>query len=204
MIALVPDLRLIKPNAKTLYVTCSIAGRERVGYYKMKVLGNNISKFNLSFLPISVELVEVYLNGRRILDGYSIAGRIITFTAPVSGRIDIICDYSDPTYMEWCEIPFKNMIAYDSLVDAAYGTDRRDGPNILQRCVPIVIVQPTAGFCRTNIYRDTLLYCPIKGYEGPDSITYALLNDSGQLSEPKCINITVQIPPPVVTIPAAV
>jgi hypothetical protein len=195
MIALNPDLRLIKPTAKTLTVTSRIAGRERIAF-KMKVLGNNIRTFKLNFLPPCVEWVEVYYNARRMLTGYTIVGQQLTFDVPHSGRVDVICDNEDPTDLEWCEIPIKNMISYTSLVDANYGTDRRDGPDICQRVIPVVIVQPSAGFCRSSLYFDTLLYCPIKGYEGPDSITYAILNDSGQVSEPKCINITVELPPP--------
>lgn len=193
MIALNPDLRLIKPNAKTLTVISRIAGRERIAF-RMKVLGNNIKTFKMNFQAPCWEWVEVYLNGRRMLTGYTIAAQQMTFTIPVSGRIDLICDNEDPTDFEWCEIPIKNMISSSEVVDSAYGTDRRVGPDILQRVVPVVIMQPTAGFCRTNIYFDTLLYCPLKGYEGPDSITYAILNDSGQLSEPKCINVTVELP----------
>lgn len=195
MIGLIPDLRLIKPNAKTLTITSRINGRER-NAYQMKVLGNNISKFNLNFTPPTADWVEVYFNGRRMLTGYTISGKQISFSELHSGRFDIVCDYADPTDLEWCEIPIKNMISYSNLVDAAYGTDTRPGPNIFQRCTPVVIVQPVAGFCRLNVYRDTLLYCPLRGYVGPDSITYAILNDSGQLSEPKCINITVELPPP--------
>lgn len=193
MIALNPDLRLIKPTAKTLSIISRIKGRERIAY-QMKVLGNNIKTFKLNFLPPSAEWVEVYFNGRRMLTGYTIAGQQLTFDALHSGRVDIVCDNEDPTGLEWTEISINNMISYTSLVDAGYGTDRRDGPDIRQRCIPVVITQPTAGYCRPNIYFDTLLYCPLKGYEGPDSITYVILNDSGQVSEPKCINITVQLP----------
>ena len=193
MIALNPDLRLIKPTAKTLTITSRIPGRERVAF-TMQVLGNNIKTFKLNFLPLSVAWVEVYLNGRRMLTGYTIEAQQLTFDEPHSGRIDVIYDVGDPTVGEWTEISVKNMISYTSLVDANYGTDRRDGPDICQRVVPVVITQPSAGFVRANLYFDTLLYCPIRGYTGPDSFTYAILNDSGQLSEPKCVNITVKLP----------
>lgn len=200
MIALIPDLRLIKPTAKTLTITSRIPGRERVAF-TMNVLGNNIKTFKMNFLPPCAEWVEVYVNARRMITGYLIEGQQLTFDALQSGRIDVICDNNDPTGGVWTEISIKNMISYTSLVDANYGTDRRDGPDIFQRVIPIVITQPSAGFVRSNLYFDTLLYCPIRGYSGPDSFTYAIMNDSGQISEPKCCNITVQLPGFVETLP---
>ena len=119
MIALNPDLRLIKPTARTLTITSRIEGRERVAF-TLKVLGNNIKTFRMNFLPICVDWVEVYLNGRRMLTGYSIAGQQLTFDVPHSGRVDVVCDNNDPTEFEWTEISIKNMISYTSLVDANY------------------------------------------------------------------------------------
>lgn len=193
MIALNPDLRLIKPLAKTIYATSRIVGRESMAK-QMKVLGTDISSFNLNFVPPTPEWVEVYLNTRRMVGGYSIEGRRLDFAEPQSGRVDIVCYMDDQRNFDWCEIPIKNMIAYDNVTDADVGTDTRAGPNILQRCTPIVIIRPSAGYCRPSMYGESLLYCPVRGYLGRDAITYAILNDSGQMSEPKCIHIIVDSP----------
>lgn len=195
-LALNPNLRLVKPIAKTLSIECNIRGHQR-NAFERNVFGNSISTLTLPWTPTSAELVEVYANGRRMLSGYTISGRTVTLNPAIKGRVDFICDPLDPIAngQEWCEIPINNLIFGTSLVDAEENaTDRRPGPNIATYCRPVVIVRPDVGFCRESLYRDSLLYAPPRGYNGMDAITYVILTDFGQLSEPKCININVKAP----------
>src|SRR5690606_31473216 len=191
---LVPNLRLVKPLSKYRNERARIFGRERVADQHTQT-SNNTREINLPFTPICAEWVEIYHNDMRLLGGYELKGRRIIFDEPMDGQFFVVCDRELPDEsQEWLEIDFERLLYSDDYEQTSYGTDRREGPRIATVANPIIITQPSIGFCRLSQNRDKILYCPKAGLYGRDSITYALRTDLGQLSEYRCIDIKVRNP----------
>lgn len=60
-------------------------------------------------------------------------------------------------------------------------------------CEPIVITQPYHGYARLTTDRRSIAYVPDKNYIGNDTFSWALINQHGQIGEPKCCNINVSL-----------
>jgi hypothetical protein len=56
---------------------------------------------------------------------------------------------------------------------------------------PVIITQPRSGYARLTSDRKNIAYVPNFGYVGQDTFSWAMINQHGQISEPKCVNITI-------------
>ena len=194
MIALTPNLRLIKPLSRYMELRIRMYGRQRIAR-SFESNRSNQSSVVLPFTPYSPDKVEVYLDEVRMVGGYTIAGKTVTFTPTVSGKLLFIEDDDFPNMNDkWLVIPTPSLLHSDDTKEAGYGTDRRTGPLIATKAKPICITQGVLGFCRPSADGDQLLYCPYYGIYGRDSITYAIKSDLGQLSDYRCIDIRVRDP----------
>lgn len=190
-----PNLRAVKPAIQYRNERSRIVGRERVAHELNRTL-TNATVHDLNVPVLCADLVEVYKNRLRMLDGYSFDGSKIIFKERQTGDFTFIVDTLAVDEGErWLKLNFKEFIDHKTAVETAYTTDRRQGlPDVKTRTTPVVMIQPTIGFCRPSTYGESLLFCPFMGMYGRDTITYALRTDAGQLSEFRCINIRVLDP----------
>ena len=191
----IPNLRNVKPAIQYRNERCRIFGRERIANETSR------SVHNAKVIPVGMkvecaEMLEVYKNNLRLLEGYTVNGDTVVFPEFQEGEFTFVMDTTviDPGE-KFLRISFKELIDHKSTTDAAYTTDRRTTtPDIKTRVTPVVMIRPTIGWCRPDTYGESLLYCPLFGMYGRDAITYALRTDGGQLSEFRCINIRVLDP----------
>lgn len=194
MISKTPNMRLVKPLSKYMEKRVRMFGRSR-GANVFQRKSNNQKTIVLGWVPQSKDNLEIYLDLHRILDGWTLVGNTVTFDVAKNGDLQILEDvtFADEG-LKWLEIPFDNLIQANDFNSAAYGTDRRNGPQVATFLRPVVMAQPGIGFCRMNADNTKLLYCSYAGMYGRDSITYALLTDAGQLSDVRCIDVRVRNP----------
>jgi hypothetical protein len=57
---------------------------------------------------------------------------------------------------------------------------------------PVIITQPHLGYARLTADRKSIAYVPNYNYVGNDSFSWALINQHGQIGDPKCVNITIR------------
>lgn len=194
MISITPNLRAIKPLTKYMEKRVRMYGRQRFANTLTRNSSNQ-KTITLWWTPYSSELVEIYFNDIRMIDGYTIEGNLITFTDILNGKIDIIDDRVFPDMKEkWLILSIKNLLHGTDLDNTSFGTDRRPEYQIAQHCRPVAMTQGAIGFCRPGIDTDTLIYCSYYGMYGRDTITYAIKTDMGQYSDYRCIDIRVRDP----------
>ncbi|MND37647.1 hypothetical protein D3C80_283380 [compost metagenome] len=194
MIALTPNLRLIKPLSRYMELRIRMYGRQRIAR-SFESNRSNQSSVVLPFTPYSPANVEIYLDGVRMVGGYTIAGNTVTFVPTVSGKLTFTEDDDFPNMNDkWLVVPTPALLHSEDTKESGYGTDRRIGPLVATKAKPICITQGVLGFCRPSADGDQLLYCPYYGIYGRDSITYAIKSDLGQLSDYRCIDIRVRDP----------
>jgi hypothetical protein len=58
---------------------------------------------------------------------------------------------------------------------------------------PIVLTQPYHGYVRLSTDRKSMAYVPDKNYVGNDTFSWSLINQHGQIGEPKCCVIKVNL-----------
>lgn len=189
-----PNLRVVKPLTVYTRKRIKMYGRNRpADIYEQAASGQ--ATVTLPFTPDSAELLEVYNNSIRLVDGYLVSGKTVTFNPPITGTLKFISDTAIPDMGEkWLYFDIKNLLHYDDLDNTAFGTDRREGPLIATHHKPICITQGALGYMRPSPNPDVLLYCPYYGMYGRDSVTYAIQGDTGQLSDFRCIEIRVRDP----------
>lgn len=194
MIAITPNLRNIKPLSKYMALRIRMFGRQRFAK-TFSQSGSNMTLITLPFTPASAELLEIYHDGIRMLEGYTVSGNKVTFSKSVMGKLEFVDDdvFADMSE-KWLQIPANNLLHYDNTSESAYGTDRRDGQNVAVHAKPVCITQGAIGFCRPSNDGESLLYCSYYGMYGRDSVTYAIKTDLGQLSDFRCIDIRVRDP----------
>lgn len=195
MRAFLPNARFIKPRADSIIAKGRQKGRERITY-EHNVPAQNLQTLVLSWKAYAVEMLEVYLNGRRMLSGYTLDYNTNTliFEPRVTGTLLVLQDASWPESGPWIEIPALQFASSLSALESSPPTDRRDGPHIPTFCYPIVITQPQKGWVRTNLHRTKLLFCNNVGMYGKDSFTYALISDNGQISDYGCCEVRARDP----------
>lgn len=194
MISITPNLRNVKPSSKYMEKRIRMIGRSRLANEYSRS-GSNQRTAVLSWVPASKDLLEVYHDGIRMLDGWSLKGSTITFTTPMNGTISVIDDTQlvDPS-LKWLKIPVKNLLHSTDYDNTGYGTDRREGQQVAVHAHPIAITQGGIGYARPSPDNEELWYASLYGMFGRDSITYAIQTDSGQLSDYRCIDIRVRDP----------
>lgn len=57
---------------------------------------------------------------------------------------------------------------------------------------PVIITQPYHGYARLTTDRQGVVYVPNLNYVGNDSFSWSMINQHGQIGDPKCVNITVR------------
>ena len=57
---------------------------------------------------------------------------------------------------------------------------------------PVIITQPYHGYARLTADRKGIAYIPNLNYTGNDAFSWALINQHGQIGEPRCVNISVR------------
>lgn len=194
MISITPNMRNVKPASKYMEKRVRMLGRGRLAN-EFNLSGSNVRSLTLSWVPPSKDLLEVYHQGIRILDGWTLAGSVVTFTRPLNGTFKVIDDTQliDPT-QKWLKIDIKNLLHSDDLDYTSFGTDRREGQQVAVHCRPVAITQGGIGYARPSPDNQELWYSSNYGLFGRDSITYAIQADNGQLSDYRCIDIRVRDP----------
>lgn len=194
MISITPNLRNVKPASKYMEKRVRMLGRGRLAN-EFNRSGSNIRSLALSWVPASKDLLEVYHNGIRMLDGWTLSGSNVNFTRALNGTFKVIDDTQliDPGE-KWLKIDIKNLLHYDDLDFTSYGTDRREGQHVAVHCRPVAITQGGIGYVRPSPDNQELWYSSNYGLFGRDSITYAIQADNGQLSDYRCIDIRVRDP----------
>lgn len=56
---------------------------------------------------------------------------------------------------------------------------------------PVIITQPYHGYARLSTDRKSIAYVPQIGYIGNDTFSWAMINQHGQIGDPKCVTITM-------------
>lgn len=194
MISITPNLRNVKPASKYMEKRVRMLGRGRMAN-EFNRTGSNVRSLALSWVPASKDLLEVYHDGIRMLDGWTLSGSTVNFTRALNGTFKVIDDtlLIDPGE-KWLKIDVKNLLHFDDLDFTSYGTDRRAGQNVAVHCRPVAITQGGIGYVRPSPDNQELWYSSYYGLFGRDSITYAILADNGQLSDYRCIDIRVRDP----------
>lgn len=57
---------------------------------------------------------------------------------------------------------------------------------------PVIITQPRYGYARLTTDRKGIAYVPNTNYTGNDTFSWSLINQHGQIGDPKCVNIRVR------------
>lgn len=57
---------------------------------------------------------------------------------------------------------------------------------------PVIITQPYHGYARLTADRQGIAYVPNMNFIGNDAFSWALINQHGQIGDPKCVNIRVR------------
>lgn len=57
---------------------------------------------------------------------------------------------------------------------------------------PVIITQPYHGYARLTADRQGIAYIPDVNYVGNDAFSWALINQHGQIGDPRCVNIRVR------------
>lgn len=194
MISITPNLRNVKPSSKYMEKRIRMFGRSRLANEYSKT-GSNQRTLVLPWVPTSKDLLEIYHDNIRMLDGWSLNGSVVTFTKAMNGTLSAIDDsILIDTSLKWLKINVKNLLHYTDLDNTGYGTDRREGQHVAVHTHPIAITQGGIGFVRPSPDNEELWYSSFYGMFGRDSITYAIMTDSGQLSDYRCIDIRVRDP----------
>lgn len=194
MISITPNLRFVKPLTKYTEKRIRMFGRQRFADTYTKT-GSNQKVIVLPWTPDSADNLEIYLDSVRLIDNYTVSGATVTLNTAMNGRLDFVSDKVFPDMGEkWLVLPIENLLHSDDTDNTAYGTDRREGPQVATHAKPICITQGAIGFCRPGADNDTLLYCSYYGMFGRDSVTFAIKTDMGQLSDYRCIDIRVRDP----------
>ena len=56
---------------------------------------------------------------------------------------------------------------------------------------PVIITQPHHGYARLTANRKSIAYVPNVGYKGNDTFSWSMINQHGQIAEPKCVQIHI-------------
>lgn len=159
-----------------------------------------ITQVFLSPIPQNPNWVEVWLDGFRMINttldfgdshtAYEVtADGVLKFKTPLSeGNLKIIMDgpfgYDLPDFT----IQVRNR-------QGAKTKNTVDGQALVSYfCEPIILTEPVVGFVRLTDDRKSLVYIPPANFEGYDAFSYAVYTDRGQLSEPKCVYVTIGEP----------
>lgn len=199
----IPNCRQIIPLVDELTITVPL--NDSTEFYEV-VNGRNANTFDyfmpyttqlqLPWYPLSAQSVEIYKDGVRIINGshnfdethlkYEINGDTVIFKEPIAGNIVVISDLEIAP-----RVPDEYIIAVDNLQGGETTSTDSDQTYASTWCEPVVCTQPYHGFARLTDDRKSIIYVPDQGYDGPDSFSYTVITQRGQIAEPKCIYITV-------------
>lgn len=185
-------MRNIKPLSHYMSKKVRMYGRAR-GENTFSISGS-LTFVTLPWDVASADLLEVYYNGSRQLDNWSVSNNRVTFAQTMTGQLDFVEDAVAADSDKWLQLDIENLVHYDDTENSAYGTDRRSGPKVAQFFRPLVMVRPGIGFCRPSDDNQSLLYSNFYLRYGRDSVTYAIRGDDGQMSDLRCIDIRVKDP----------
>ena len=188
---LIPNRHVVIPTAADLYLTCNTPLQPVLRLHQQTIVTVTGSTVILPFTPVCGDWVELYSNGRRLLNprikhriggtlyqAYNISGNVLTFAEPQQATYTVICD-TKATHAEGSLIiPIANTQGFLSTKASLY-------------IEPIVMEQPLNGYARLTTDRQSIAYMPNYGFIGTDSFSYCVINNHGQYSRNYCVNITV-------------
>ena len=238
MVLPVPNHHVIVPRTQDVAFKMSnkitADGAERQALEHKQFL-NNASILNLPFAPKSIHWVEVYVNDVRVInykyntvqgagdpyEVFTLNGRRIIFTTPVTGMVHVIYDtvttpvpeITDDNNLKGLIISFDRYQSYDTYEkrftparwasltapsSGPYGVTNTYitmpvGDSLISE--PVVITKPHFGYVRYTSDRKNLLYVPNKNFQGYDCFTYTIITQHGQMGIPKTCYIEVYGPP---------
>jgi hypothetical protein len=187
-----PSFRVLQPQLDDISVEVkrNFHSADRKARVHSAELSGAMS-LDLPFTPTSYQWCEIYVEGVRLVNvdnAYTVTGKRITFKAPVTGRVKVICDtVTCPTG--------RTIVSFDKY-DRIQGTV--DRPRLDSKleigsvCNLVIITQPLYGYARLSDDQMGVVYVPNTGYIGTDTFSLALLSHMGQESVIRCVYIDVQ------------
>jgi hypothetical protein len=194
---LVDNRRVVIPFLKDIYKevainNISIVSRGENRY--VQIFNDAISQIALPFKILCEDWVEVYVDGKRLLnprlysnlggteyEKFNIVGQTLIFKESIFGEIAVISDTNVPTAEEekaGVLIEIENAQGYKSKTISLYHE-------------PVVMTPPEFGYARLSFDRKSILYVPYPGFSGMDQFNYCIINNHGQQSRNRCIRIKV-------------
>ena len=194
---LVPNKNVIVPELAEVTVTAKVnQGSDSRQENKFTITIANQLTILLPFTPVSADWVEIYLNGRRLInprlsnkaggtryEHFNVVGNLVEFTRTTTGQILVVCD-TQPTHKPGAlVIDVKNIQNHTAMSADATATSLY--------CEPIVLSQPRHGYARLTQDRQSIAYVPRRGFQGTDSFSYTLITQNGQVAQGRCVFVVV-------------
>lgn len=188
---LIPNYNVVIPVAADLFLTTQTLVRPELRLEQQATINVQGNTVNLPFEPVCQDWVELYKNGRRIINPrikrkvggsefeiFNIVGSQIIFTEAQNTTYTVICDTRASHPEGSLIIPISNTQGFLSTRASLF-------------IEPIVMEQPSNGYARLTTDRQSIAYVPDYGFIGTDSFSYCVINNHGQYSRNYCVNITV-------------
>jgi hypothetical protein len=194
---LVENRRVIIPFLKDIYKEVAINNISTITRGEnryIQIFNDVVSEIILPFKILCEDWVEVYVDGKRILnprlysdqggteyEKFNVVGQTLNFKESVFGEIIVISDTNIPSAEEekaGVLIDIENIQGYKSKSISLYHE-------------PVVMTQPEFGYARLSFDRKSILYVPHPGFSGADQFNYCIINNHGQQSRNRCIRIKV-------------
>lgn len=189
----IPTFDVITPFAQDLRLVCPInAGSYNRGDLSYSITGSGVTQIILPWTPVSSAWVEVYVDDNRLLnprlnsqlgagafENFNVTGNRIDFAIPHSGTIKVVCDSTPNIDSGGLIIPIKNIQGAHSVRASLYFE-------------PVILTQPKFGYARLSTDRESMVYVPQTGFIGYDAFSYCIINNRGQHSRNRCVNISVK------------
>ena len=187
----IPNYNVVIPVAEDLYLTCNSTEQTSPRLANIATITVSGTTMTIPFTPTCSDWVELYSNGRRIINPrvkqrlggtqyeiFNVSGNQITFNQPQQATYTVICDTKPLHDTTSLIIDINNVQGFLSTTASLY-------------VEPIVMEQPANGYARLTTNRKSIAYMPSYGFIGNDSFSYCVINNHGQYSRNYCVNITV-------------
>lgn len=188
---LIPNYNVVIPVAADLYLTYQAPQTAVLRLEQQTTITVSGTTATLPFTPVCEDWVELYKNGRRVINPrvknriggtrfevFNVSGNTITFNESQQGTFTVICDTKPTHALDSLIIPIDNVQGALSTKASLY-------------IEPIVMEQPQNGYARLTTDRKSISYMCNYGFTGTDSFSYCVINNHGQYSRNYCVNITV-------------
>ena len=195
------NARFVQPfvDVVTKTVKINTIGVTRGAFIQEEEYLEPVGEITLTQRPVHKDWVEVYVDGFRIVNAsfdfgashetFEIQGNRIVFHEPQVGVIRVVVDLR-PLGIEMSE----NTIDVNNNQGAKTKGTKPGDLFVAYFCKPIILTEPENGFTKLTDDGLSLVYVPKPNYEGFDAFSYTVINERGQIAQPKCVNVKVGNP----------